>query len=132
MRVYYQECAPLYPEPECRSAFRAAAAATKHEEQLPLAFAGCRKAYCPILHAENLEACTSDLPATPDALDRAWPPLNRAILNYNAGSYGQRVINALYVLGTRIPPDASTPSNTAETKARTQTPQPEPRKPTKP
>jgi hypothetical protein len=89
-RVYHEECAGLAAEPGCARAFVEAAAATPgRQDQITLE--ACRKEYCPLLAAKQLEACAPGFEPTAESVARAWRPLNLAIIAHDTGGYGVRV-----------------------------------------
>jgi hypothetical protein len=91
MRLYHEECADLYVQPGCRQAFLTAASAPQ-TEQVTLVADGCRRAYCPVLpSASGLEICKPGFGVTLESAQRAWPPLQEAILAYDGKGLAPRV-----------------------------------------
>ncbi|HEX3596936.1 MAG TPA: hypothetical protein VHU80_17625 [Polyangiaceae bacterium] len=112
--IYYSECSALFAQPVCRAAWSAAAKLPPGQQIPPIADA-CRKAYCPSLTAFAFEACRDDFKATPESLQRAWPPLFDAILAREAAAAAPEVSSGMLVLYAHLqqlaaaatPPSAS-------------------------
>jgi hypothetical protein len=93
-RVYYEECADLYAEPDCSSAWRAAAQ-VEPDQQIAQVVTACRGAYCPRLTMFGFEACSAGFEATPDAIVANWPRLHQAILARDLGPHAGEVTGAM-------------------------------------
>lgn len=93
-RIYHESCASVFLETACRDAFFKAGRAPL-DRQDAIALDGCRKSYCPLLAPSTLEACSPDFRATPDTVQRAWQPLQMAIIRYDARGYYYRMEQTL-------------------------------------
>jgi hypothetical protein len=91
--AYYKECASVY-EQECFTAFTSASKA-EPEQQESIVLVGCRKTYCPWFSVGAVEACDGEFVPTREAVARAWPALNRAILDLDAKPYAERLLRTL-------------------------------------
>jgi hypothetical protein len=97
--TYYKECAGVY-ENECRAAF-VSAAHTDTAQQEATVLLGCRKTYCPWFSGPGIEACDGEFVPTREAVARAWPELNRAILELDAKPHAARLMRAVSSLDAR-------------------------------
>lgn len=98
--TYYKECSVVY-EKECFKAFLSAAGADP-EQQPSIVLVGCRKTYCPWFSDRRVEACDGEFVPTREAVARAWPELNRAILELDAEPHAARLIRAAASLDARV------------------------------
>lgn len=92
--AFYTSCAALFVENECNAAFQRAAGADP-EQQPSIALLGCRRAYCRFFRLRALEACDGEFVPTFEAVARAWPPLENAILDLDGKRYADRIGGAL-------------------------------------
>jgi hypothetical protein len=102
LRAFYEECASVYIEHGCREAFLAAANAEPTQQPLIVTL-GCREAYCRWLPGTNIEACDGEFVPTAAAVERAWPPLDTAILNLDAKKHVPRLMEAMLRLHAVLP-----------------------------
>lgn len=105
--AFYTTCAWLFVENECSAAFQRAAAA-ESEQQPSIVLLGCRRPYCRFFRLRALEACDGEFVPTFEAVARAWPPLEEAILDLDGKRYADRISRALERFRTNLesrPPD---------------------------
>jgi hypothetical protein len=90
LRTYYEECAPVYLESACRTAFEKAAK-SEPAQQLTIVTLGCREAYCRWIPGVGPAACSPEFVPTASALDRAWPELNSTMIELDAKGHAQEL-----------------------------------------
>lgn len=95
LAVYYRECADLYTKPECREAWRAAAAAP--DEKRASIAEQCKKVYCPDFASRSLEMCGNGFDTGGSGLDRAWGPFFGAVLEQEGAETLQGPLFTLFV-----------------------------------
>jgi hypothetical protein len=100
-KAYYGGCAEVFTQPACKDAWKAAATAPT-DKQLGMIATACRKTYCPDLEAYSLAICRDDFEATPDALERDWPPLFAAMLSRETPSSVPDMQSPLFTLYVKM------------------------------
>jgi hypothetical protein len=102
VRTYLRECADVFAEPACRHAFVSAADSSDEGKRREMIFSACKASYCPLLDDPGLEACKPGFVTTEQSIASAWPPLEGAMLRYDAPGSAQKITWAMLSLYARL------------------------------